>query len=69
VLQHGGGGEESRYLCGFMHSDHRFGPLIDAMPSLTCVRVRDGASVLEAYTDSGRCADPVLRHASPASTM
>jgi AraC family transcriptional regulator, alkane utilization regulator len=53
MLQHGGGGERSRFVCGFPHSDQRFGPLLDAMPSLTCVRVRDGAIVLEAYTDTG----------------
>jgi len=65
VLQHGGGGEESRFVCGFLHSDHRFGPLLDAMPSLTCVRVRDGAIVLEAYTDTGRYADPVRLEEQP----
>lgn len=59
VLRHGGGGDESRFICGFLHSDQRFGPLLDAMPTLTCVRVRDGAIVLEAYTDTGRYADPV----------
>jgi AraC family transcriptional regulator, alkane utilization regulator len=65
VLQYGGGGEESRFVCGFLHSDHRFGPLLDAMPSLTCVRVRDGAIVLEAYTDTGRYADPVRLQEQP----
>lgn len=59
VLQHGGGGEESRFICGFLHSDQRFAPLFDAMPSLTCLRVRDGALILESYTDSGRYAEPV----------
>jgi len=59
VLQHGGGGEESRFICGFLHSDRRFGPLLDAMPTLTCMRVREGAIVLEAYTDIDRYADPV----------
>jgi AraC family transcriptional regulator, alkane utilization regulator len=65
VLQHGGGGEESRFVCGFLHSDQRFGPLLDAMPSLTCVRVRDGAIMLEAYTDAGRYADPVRLKEQP----
>ena len=54
ILQHGGGGEESRFVCGFLHSDQRFGPLLDAMPALTCVRVRDGALLLEAFTDTGQ---------------
>ena len=59
VLQHGGGGEECRFICGFLHSDQRFGPLLDAMPALTCVRVRDGELLLEAFTDAGRFAEPV----------
>jgi hypothetical protein len=29
------------------------------MPTLTCMRVREGAIVLEAYTDIDRYADPV----------
>ena len=65
VLQYGGGGEESRFICGFLHCDQRFGPLLDAMPTLTCVRVRDGAIVLEAYTDTGRYADPVRLQEPP----
>lgn len=59
VLRHGGGGEEARFICGFLHSDQRFGPLIEAMPALTCIRVRDGALWLESYTDSGSYAPPV----------
>lgn len=58
VLRHGGGGEESRFVCGFLHSDQRFGPLLDTMPALTCVRVRRGALVLEAFTDTERYAEP-----------
>lgn len=65
VLRHGGGGEEARFICGFLHSDQRFGPLIDAMPALTCIRVRDGALWLEAYTDTGPYGAPV-RLSEPA---
>jgi len=65
ILQHGGGGEESRFICGFLHSDQRFAPLLDTMPALTCVRVRDGALHLEAYTDTGRYAEPVRLRESP----
>lgn len=64
-LQHGGGGDESRFVCGFLRSDQRFGPLLDAMPALTCVRVREGKLVLEAYTDAGRAAEPVVLHEDP----
>lgn len=35
------------------------------MPSLTCVRVRDGAIVLEAFTDTGRYAEPVRLEEQP----
>jgi AraC-like DNA-binding protein len=65
VLQHGGGGEKSRFVCGFLHSNQRFAPLLDTMPSLTCVRVRDGALLLEAYTDTGRYAEPVRLQEPP----
>ena len=30
------------------------------MPAVTCVRVRDGALLLETYTDTGRYAEPVV---------
>ena len=59
LLRHGGGGEEARFICGFLHSDQRFAPLLDTLPSLTCIRVREGTLILESYTDSGRHARPV----------
>lgn len=65
VLKHGGGGEESRFICGFLHADQRFGPLLDAMPTLTCVRVREGKLVLETFTDAGRYAEPVRLDEDP----
>ncbi len=65
VLQHGGGGDESRFICGFLHSDQRFAPLLDTMPALTIVRVRNNALLLEAYTDTGRYAEPVKLGESP----
>ena len=52
-------------MCGFLHSDQRFGPLLDAMPALTCIRVRDGAIRLEAFTDVGRYAEPVRLDQDP----
>ena len=52
VLRHGGGGDACRFVCGFLHSDQRFGPLLDTMPALTCVRMRDGALHLDAFTDT-----------------
>ncbi|TAJ86703.1 AraC family transcriptional regulator [Reyranella sp.] len=65
VLRHGGGGEESHFVCGFLHSDQRFGPLLDAMPALACVRVRDGTIRLETFTDTGRYAEPIVLEQDP----
>jgi AraC-like DNA-binding protein len=58
-LQYGGGGDVCRIVCGYLHSDQRFGPLLDAMPALLLVRMRDNALQLEAFTESGRYAEPV----------
>jgi AraC-like DNA-binding protein len=59
VLRHGGGGEESGFICGYLHSDQRFDPLLNALPALLCARVRKGVLVLEAFTDNGRIARPI----------
>lgn len=59
ALKHGGGGESTHFVCGFLHSDQRFGPLLDAMPELICIRVRNGAIVIESFTGSGRFTEPV----------
>jgi AraC family transcriptional regulator, alkane utilization regulator len=48
VLKHGGDGEETRFICGYLHSDQCFSPLLDALPALLCVRVRNGKLILEA---------------------
>ncbi len=51
VLRHGGGGAETRFICGYLHSDQRFSPLLDAMPAMVCTRVREGTLILEAAAD------------------
>ncbi|HKU07329.1 MAG TPA: AraC family transcriptional regulator [Bradyrhizobium sp.] len=62
-LKHGGGGEETRFVCGYLHSDQRFGPLLDAMPAFVCVRIRDGVVVVDAFSETERYAQPVtLEH-------
>jgi AraC-like DNA-binding protein len=61
-LRHGGGGEPARFICGFLHSDHQFGPLFESMPPLVCVRARDGGFCFEAVTQSGRTLHPIARH-------
>jgi AraC family transcriptional regulator, alkane utilization regulator len=63
VLRHGGGGEETQFICGYLHSDQRFSPLLDAMPALVCIRVRNGRLILEAAADDLRTTKPItLEH-------
>src|SRR5437879_6417637 len=52
-LKHGGGGKAARFICGFLHSNHRFGPLLESLPPLVCGRSRNGAMCFEALTDPG----------------
>jgi AraC-like DNA-binding protein len=42
-LDYGGGGEAARFVCGYLHCDQRFNPLIGALPTMLCVCGRDGA--------------------------
>jgi AraC-like DNA-binding protein len=42
-LDYGGGGEATRFVCGFLHCDQRFNPLIGALPTMLCVSGRDAA--------------------------
>jgi len=58
-LRHGGGGDATRFVCGYLHSDQRFGPLLDAMPAFICVRVRNNKVVLDAFSETARYAEPV----------
>jgi AraC family transcriptional regulator, alkane utilization regulator len=60
LVEHGGGGEPARFVCGYLHSDQRFSPLFDAMPAMICVRLRSGTLVLEAFAETGRHAEPVI---------
>jgi AraC family transcriptional regulator, alkane utilization regulator len=60
VLKHGGGGEETQFICGYLHSDQRFSPLLDALPALLCVRVRSGKLILEAADELQTTAPIVL---------
>ncbi|HSF15933.1 MAG TPA: AraC family transcriptional regulator [Vicinamibacteria bacterium] len=40
-LHYGGGGETTRWVCGFLHCDQAFNPLIGALPTMLCVRGRE----------------------------
>ena len=43
----GGGGKVTRFVCGYLHADQRFTPLLSALPPMLHVRSRaEGASVV-----------------------
>jgi AraC-like DNA-binding protein len=47
ALRYGGGGPVTNLVCGYLHCDQRFNPLFGAMPQAICVRVRDGAALVQ----------------------
>jgi hypothetical protein len=42
------GGDGTRFTGGYLHSDQRFSPLLDAMPALVCARVREATKDIRA---------------------
>jgi len=46
-MHYGGGGAATNVICGYLHCDQRFNPLLGAMPQAICVRVRDGAALVQ----------------------
>ena len=48
----GGGGERSRFICGYLNCDQRFSPLTTALPTILLVRSRNDYAV-EAIDDKG----------------
>jgi AraC-like DNA-binding protein len=44
-IEHGGGGEETRMLCGFLASDGASHPILDTMPRVLTVSLEDVASL------------------------
>jgi AraC-like DNA-binding protein len=52
-LSYGGGGETSRFVCGYLNCDQRFAPLVDGLPTMLLVRARDNYSAVEAVDRSG----------------
>lgn len=52
-LSYGGGGRTSRFVCGYLNCDSRFGPLVDALPTMLLVRSRDDYSAIEAIDSGG----------------
>src|SRR5215510_4579136 len=57
-LDYGGGGAATRFVCGYLHCDQRFNPLIGALPTMLFVCGRDsvgqrGASEIETARRTG----------------
>jgi AraC-like DNA-binding protein len=50
----GGGGRESRFVCGYLLCDQRFNPLVGALPTMLLVRSRDDYAGIEAIDDHGK---------------
>jgi AraC-like DNA-binding protein len=53
VVRHGGGGEPARFICGFLYSDQRFGPLLNSLPLALCVRARIDGLTLDTLGPDG----------------
>jgi AraC-like DNA-binding protein len=53
-LNYGGGGIKSRFLCGYLGCDQRFGPLVGALPTVILVRNRNGVASVEAIRRDGK---------------
>src|SRR5262249_37432157 len=49
----GGGGRPSRFVCGYLNCDQRFGPLMEALPTMLLVRSRDDYAAIEAVDGDG----------------
>jgi AraC-like DNA-binding protein len=60
TLEHGGGGGElTRFICGYLQSDQQFDPLLQSLPAVLRVRSRNGQLVLETLDRTGRRAQPI----------
>ena len=59
VLKHGGAGECARFICGFLHSDQQFDPLLKCLPAVVSVRAGDEMLTLETVEETGRRMQPI----------
>ena len=53
LLSFGGGGQTSRFVCGYLNCDQRFAPLVEALPTMLLVRHRGDYSAIEAVDANG----------------
>ena len=54
IVKYGGTGDPARFICGFLHLDQQFDPLLSSLPDLICVRSRDSGLVLETLGKDGQ---------------
>ncbi len=52
-VRFGGGGRQSRFICGYLCCEHRFNPLVGSMPTILLVRSRNDYAGIEAIDDRG----------------
>jgi AraC-like DNA-binding protein len=50
---YGGGGERTKFVCGYLNCDQRFNPLTAALPTILLVRSGDGYAAVEAIDRKG----------------
>ena len=62
VVKHGGGGDPASFICGFLHSDQRFGPLLESLPALLWIRSRNGVLAVESFGETGRHVHTVAQY-------
>jgi AraC-like DNA-binding protein len=51
-----GAGETSQFLCGFLHCDQRFNPLLGALPEMMLVRSSEGERIVETIASASSAA-------------
>lgn len=54
AVRHGGTGELTTLICGFVHLDQHFDPLLDSLPDMICVRTCEDALEIESLHKGGR---------------
>ena len=59
VLRHGGGGEIARFICGYLHADQQFDPLLSSLPAALCVRADGEALALDSMSKSEWQSQPI----------
>ena len=59
TLKHGGGGELTRFICGYLQSDQHFDPLLRSLPAVLRVRTGERGILLETLDRAGQRAHPI----------